>query len=286
VSKRPGQSDEPPSPIAPRDDSSAEFAKDFGQSEELASNLCDLQKLASIGVLARSIAHDFNNHLTVVLGNCSLAQSDLEPDSLSHQRLERVREAAQRCALLAEQLLVYSDPPPAGPKTVHLPHLVESLRELLKTTVGRRCELSIEAPPKLPLIEANETQLQQVLVNLATNAAESLERNSGHAVIRLGIEHASQALLSESAGTSHLPEADYVYLEVEDDGSGIAAQDRARIFDPFFTSRQPGRGLGLAAVRATVTSLGGAISVDSAPGRGTRVRVWFPQAESRSRGES
>jgi two-component system cell cycle sensor histidine kinase/response regulator CckA len=247
------------------------------EHERLETQLRDVQRLESLGVLAGTIAHNLNNQLTVILGNCSLAQADLDPDSPIRRRLDRVREAAQQSAGLAEQLLNYSGSPEAEPKSIHLPHLLESIRELLDIAVGRQCELCFEGPARVPLIVADEGQIRQVVLNLVTNAAESLERRAGHVWVRLGVDRASA---SETVSTPEERETAFVYIEVEDDGSGIEAEARARIFEPFFTSRLAGRGLGLSAVRGIVRAHGGLIELDTTPGSGTTVRVLFPQAGS------
>jgi two-component system cell cycle sensor histidine kinase/response regulator CckA len=252
------------------------------QESALEEHLRDVQKLAGLGVLSRAIAHDFNNHLTVILGNCSLAQADLDARSPLQQRLNRVREAAQHAAGLTEQLLRYAGATTSSSKSIHLPHLLDGMRHLLAATVGKRCELVVECPATLPLIEADETQLQQVIVNLLTNAAESLERKPGHAWIRLGVARPDRAPLAEAHGGGELADLDPLFIEVADDGSGISPEHRARVFEPFFTTHTPGRGLGLTAVLAIVQSHGGSIQLDSTPGQGTTVRLLWPQISSRN----
>jgi two-component system cell cycle sensor histidine kinase/response regulator CckA len=253
-----------------------------GTRDSLEAHLRDVQKLAGLGVLARAVAHDFNNHLTSILGNCSLAQSDLDSRSPVHQRLTRVREAAQHSAALTEQLLTYAGSPASSAKSIHLPHLLSNMRPLLTASVGRRCELIVESPAKLPLLEADETQLQQVIVNLLTNAAESLERKPGHAWIRLGVERADGAAPSEGEAADEFDDGDFLFMEVQDDGSGIRSEDRGRVFEPFFTTRGAGRGLGLAAVLAIVQSYGGTVELNSTPGLGTTVRVRLPRRAPRN----
>ena len=255
---------------------SGHVARAPDEERALAEHLCDVQKLAGLGVLSRAIAHDFNNHLTVILGNCSLAQADLDARSPLQQRLKRVREAAQNAAGLTEQLLNYAATTTSSAKSTHLPHLLEGMRHLLAATVGKRCELVVECPATLPLIAADETQLQQVIVNLLTNAAESLERKAGHAWIRLGVERPDRASLAEAHGATELAEVDHLFIEVADDGSGISREHLPRVFQPFFTTRTPGRGLGLTAALAIVQSHGGAITLESTPERGTTVRLLLP----------
>ncbi len=264
----------------PRDsDPGSECVKSVAKPELLQGQLREVQRLQGLGVLARTIAHDLNNHLTVILGNCSLAEAELSPDSPIRKRLGRARVAAQQSAGLAEQMQSYSGSPADGVKPIHLPHLLDSMRELMETAVGRRSQFSIEGPPRVPLIEANESQMRQLFFNLITNAGEALAGASGHVWVRFGVEPAAGC---DAIERSDLAETRYVFLEVEDDGAGIAAKDLAQIFEPFATSRVPGRGIGLAAVQTIVQSHNGRIRLDSTPGEGTTVRVLFPQAASRN----
>lgn|GEM_PF-4294315 len=245
----------------------------------LVDHLRDVQRLESLGVLADRIAHGFNNQLTVILGNASLALLETDRGSAIAERLNRIRDAAQHSSNLTEQMLIYSGKAPPALKSIHLPHLVEGIREFLEASISRNCDLQIEIASPLPLIEGDEGQLQQVAVNLVSNASDSLETKAGKAWLRVGVSHADAAYLDDTFGTSNLAPGAYVFLEVEDEGCGISADARGRIFEPFYTTRSAGRGLGLAAVLGIVQSHGGAIKLVSEEGSGTCVRALFPVSD-------
>ena len=249
------------------------------EHRHLEDHLRDVQRLESLGVLADRIAHDFNNQLTVILGNSSLALAEVGPDTPLQERLQRIRAAARHSASLTEQMLTYAGKASAALKTIHLPHLMEGMQELLEASIARHCDLDLAPTEALPLIEGDEGQLRQVAVNLVTNASESLDRRPGTVKIRTGLIDADEAYLSDTFGPSDLPEGEYIYLEVQDDGGGIATSDRGRIFEPFYTTRFSGRGLGLAAVLGIVSRHRGVIKLQSEEGRGTTIRVLLPSVK-------
>ncbi|MFP8874625.1 MAG: ATP-binding protein, partial [Myxococcota bacterium] len=246
------------------------------EHRRLEDHLRDVQRLESLGVLAERIAHDFNNQLTVILGNSSLALSEVGQDTPLQERLQRIRAAARHSASLTEQMLTYAGKASAALRTIHLPHLMEGMQELIEASIARHCDLDLSSSEALPLIEGDEGQLRQVAVNLVTNASESLNRRPGTVRIRTGLIDADAAYLRDTFGPSDLPEGEYVYLEVQDNGTGIPAGDRGRIFEPFYTTRFSGRGLGLAAVLGIVSGHRGVVKLQSEEGRGTTIRVLFP----------
>ena len=246
------------------------------ERQRLEDHLRDVQRLESLGVLSDRIAHGFNNQLTVILGNSSLALMDAEQDTPLFERLQRIRSAAQQSSNLTEQMLVYAGTATPSLKSIHLPHLVEGMRELLEASISRQCSLQLEIVSPLPLMEGDEGQLRQVAVNLVTNASESLGQEPGNAWLRVGTMYADADYLDDTFGTSDLLQGNFLYIEVEDDGSGISPADRGKIFEPFFSTRFSGRGLGLAAVLGIVQSHLGAIKLQSEPDAGTCIRILFP----------
>ncbi len=249
------------------------------ERQRLEDHLRDVQRLESLGVLSDRIAHGFNNQLTVILGNSSLALMDTEQDTALFERLQRIRLAAQQSSNLTEQMLVYAGTATPSLKSIHLPHLVEGMRELLEASISRQCSLQFEIGNPLPLMEGDEGQLRQVAVNLVTNASESLGQESGNVWFRVGTMSADADYLDDTFGTTDLAEGKFLYLEIEDDGSGISSGDRGKIFEPFFSTRFSGRGLGLAAVLGIVQSHRGAIKLQSEPGTGTCIRILFPVSD-------
>ncbi|MEN8184943.1 MAG: ATP-binding protein, partial [Myxococcota bacterium] len=244
----------------------------------LESHIRERQRLESLGVLAGGLAHDFNNVLAVVLGNSALARAELPEGSPVAARLERIRSAAQHAAGLTDQMLTYSGNASVTLKPLDLSRLLESVQELLEASLTRRGRLELRLSGEPTLVEGDETQLRQVAVNLISNAAEAMGDRPGTVWVRTGNMTADAAYLADTFGPSELPEGRYVYLEVTDSGAGIDEATRARIFEPFYTTKRSGRGLGLAAVLGIVQGHHGAIKLSSEPGRGTSIRVLLPSS--------
>jgi PAS domain S-box-containing protein len=242
----------------------------------LELQLRETQKLESLGVLAGGIAHDFNNLLVPVLGNAELLIEDLPHDSRLQAYAKDIVSAAERAAQLARQMLAYSGKGRFVLESTSLGTLVSSMRDLLRAQVGTACTLDFDLDLELPPIEGDLSQLRQVVLNLVQNAAEALPDGNGTITVRVAPRHATRALLAGTHLSTDLAEGDYVCLEVTDTGVGMDDATRERVFDPFVTSKGPGRGLGLPAVLGSIRGHGGAIRVDSRPGRGTTVTVLFP----------
>jgi PAS domain S-box-containing protein len=220
------------------------------------------QRLESLGVLAEGIAHDFNNLLTGILGSASLAAMKVPPDSPAAEQIARVLAAAERAADLTSAMLAYAGKGQFVLVPSDLNQVIEGVLPLVRTSLGKTASVQLALAPNLPSIEADESQLQQVVVNLLTNAAEADAREI---LVRTGAMAASELSPNPS-----------VFLEVKDNGTGMDEQTRSRIFDPFFTTKFTGRGLGLSAVAGIVSVHGGKIQVESARDRGTSFTVLFP----------
>ncbi len=236
------------------------------------------QRLESLGVLAGGIAHDFNNLLTVILGNSRLVYENLGEDSPLRSRLARVRSAAEQAAQLTGQMLTYAGQGTRVLERVSLSRLVQDMRLLLESCLEGGKLLDLRLDEELPAVDADPGQLRQVLLNLVLNAAESMEGQEGAVVIRTGTASADAAVLAESFGTPDLPPGRYVALEVTDTGRGIEPEQLGRLFEPFFSTKSEGRGLGLSVVLGIVRGHGGAVQVSSDPGHGTTFRVMLPPA--------
>jgi two-component system cell cycle sensor histidine kinase/response regulator CckA len=239
------------------------------------------QRFESLGLMASGIAHDFNNLLTPILGDASLALIDLPPESPVRSRLIRIQRAAHRAATLTHQLLDYAGMGSLETEPVDLSKLVHEMAELLQSAAATRTPISFDLAPDLPWVRADTAQLSQVVMNLITNAAEALDDagpEGSRIEVRSGTTRADRDALAQMFLGEDLPEGTYAYLEVEDGGCGMDAATRARVFDPFFTTKFTGRGLGLAAVLGIVRKHRGAIAMESAPGRGTCIRVLLPLA--------
>jgi PAS domain S-box-containing protein len=242
------------------------------------------QKLESLGVLAGGIAHDFNNLLVAILGNAGLALMELPADSPARQTVQAIETASQRAAELTRQMLAYSGRGQFVIEPFNVSRVVEEMAHLLEVSISKRVTLRYDFAPDLPNIDADATQVRQVIMNLIINASDAIGEQSGQILVKTGLIHADREYLQSTYLENELPEGDYVYLEVSDTGSGMDAETQARIFDPFFTTKFTGRGLGLAAVLGIVRGHHGTIRLDSEPGRGSTFRVLFP-ARSRPAAE-
>jgi signal transduction histidine kinase/CheY-like chemotaxis protein len=241
-----------------------------------------VQKLESIGVLAGGIAHDFNNLLHVVLGNADIALSRLPPRSPVREPLEEVVRATIRAADLTRQMLAYSGKGAFVIRYLDLSSEVREMATLLRTAISKQASLVWELALNLPAINADPTQIRQVLMNLITNASDALRDASGTITLRTGVVRREELNDPKFGGSLDREEARrdgdelLVYLEVSDTGAGMAPDTLQRIFDPFFSTKFAGRGLGLAAVMGIVQSHLGLIRIRTEPGQGTSFRVLFP----------
>jgi PAS domain S-box-containing protein len=234
------------------------------------------QKLESLGVLAAGIAHDFNNMLGSIFAEADLAFAELPVDSPGRDNLDRICAVTMRASEVLNLLMAYAGGKgdQAAFETVDLSLLVQEMLELLRVSISKKATLKTSFAPNCPPVHGNPTQIRRVVMNLVTNASEALGDREGSihtsiACIRVG----ARPRLDGMAG---LPDRDYVLLEISDTGCGMSPQAQARAFDPFYTTKSVGRGLGLAAAQGIVRSHGGAIHVVSAPGRGTTFRIFMP----------
>ncbi len=252
----------------------------LADEQRTAERLRQTQKLESLGILAGGIAHDFNNLLTGIIGNISLA---LEREPLASPRriyLQDAIRASERAADLTRQLLAYSGKGRFTIQRVDVSDLVRQIYSLIQTSTSKNVRVMLNLSSSLPPVEADTTQLQQIVMNLIINAAEAIgPEKDGLVVVQTGHTRVDAEFLRGTLGAEGAVPGDYVYIEVRDTGCGIDEATLQKIFDPFFTTKFMGRGLGLAAVLGIVGSHHGALKVDSVPGRGTSFRVLLPTAD-------
>ena len=233
------------------------------------------QKLESLGVLCSGLAHRFNNSIGAIIAEADLALSELELRSAARGNVERINAVAMRTADIISLLTVYANAEPSiPPMPVNVSGVVEETVQLMKATISRNITFGTELASRLPSVAADGSQIRQVVMNLLTNACESLPNGNGS--VNVSTSYASISPQSSATDHAGLPAGNYVRLSVADSGCGIRPDARTKIFDPFYTTKFPGRGLGLAAVQGIVRSLGGGIEVESEPGRGSTFKVLFP----------
>ncbi len=252
------------------------ITRDITQRKRLQAQIQHAQKLESLGVLAGGIAHDFNNLLMGILGNASLALMELRTQSKARHNVEQIETAAMRAAELSRQMLAYSGKGKFVIEPICISSLVEEMTHLLGASISKKAVLKYHFADNLPLIEGDATQLRQVIMNLITNASEAIGDKSGIITVGTGVMEADQSYLADTYVNDELPRGSYVYLEVSDTGCGMDQETQKKIFDPFFTKKFMGRGLGLAAVLGIIRGHNGAIKVYSEVGKGSTVKVLFP----------
>ncbi|HQR05182.1 MAG TPA: PAS domain S-box protein [Gemmatales bacterium] len=238
--------------------------------------ILEMQKLESLGLLAGGLAHDFNNQLTVILGHTNLVQMKLKENETVQGLIQPIEQAARHSMDLCQQMLSFAGRGKIKVNQVNLTQLIEELSGLLKIAGTKKARLVFELSESLPLLQAEEAQLRQVLINLVSNSAESLPSDQvGTITVKTGVIHIDETYKNAEI-TLELPKGDYAYLDVTDTGAGMDVNTRRRVFEPFFTTKPTGRGLGLPAVLGIVRSHGGAIEVTSKLRHGTTFRVFLP----------
>ncbi len=237
------------------------------------------QKLEGLGTLAGGIAHDFNNMLMAIAGNVKMATTDLSNENPVQEYLTEISKAAARATDLVRRILAFSRPQELKREVIALQPVVEEALKLVRATLPAWIEFRTEFVPSLPAILADATQIHQVIVNLATNAAHAIGQKSG--LIQFRLDECSMAE-AELRPRYEGPPGRFVRLAVSDSGCGIERVVLDRIFDPFFTTKAPGEGtgLGLSVVHGIITNHGGTVHVYSDPGRGTAFHLYFPAVGS------
>jgi two-component system, cell cycle sensor histidine kinase and response regulator CckA len=245
---------------------------------EIERKMLEAQRLESLGLLAGGVAHDFNNLLVGILGNASLAQSELEPTSPVQHYLTAIELAGRQAADLARQMLAYSGRGRLEIRTLDVHELISETLQLLQRSISRRVAVAVDLHATTRNVAGDASQIRQVVMNLTLNAAEAIGDASGRVAVSTRSVELRDAEVRDHAGAHSLLRGSYFVIEVRDTGCGMDSDTLARIFDPFFTTKFTGRGLGLAAVHGIVRSHAGAITVDSEPGAGTCFRVYLPIA--------
>ena len=251
---------------------------------EMERKLLQSQKLESLGVLSGGIAHDFNNLLAVIIGNIELAQDSFFNSSEKELFLERAMSASTKSARLVRQMLDYSGKGAFEINEVNLSELVENNIDMYRMTVPKNISLNIDRSDDDIFIKADSSQIQQVIMNLIINASEALAGVHGAIDVTTGGQYCDEEILSRSLLPEKLQAQDMAFIRISDNGIGMDAETVARIFDPFFSTKFVGRGLGMSVIHGVVRGHNGAVTIDSQPGSGTTITVYLPLFDRRSPG--
>ena len=246
-------------------------------NEEMDRQMQQTQKVESLGVLAGGVAHDFNNLLTPILGYVDLVRPHVQGEEAA-EYLGKMQEAGERLAELCSQMLTYSGKGQFLKVPLDLNRQLSGFKDLARATVPRTTALDFNLAGTLPPVLADETQVNQVVLNLLINASEAMTDARGEVKITTGTED----LAADDAGVRFCEQAvsgRYVFVEVEDNGIGISPENLQKMFEPFFTTKFEGRGLGMAVVYGILKAHQGAIRIVSELGKGTRIRAYFPIEE-------
>ena len=241
-----------------------------------ADQLRQAQKMEAVGRLAGGVAHDFNNLLTAILGYAELLLHRRDLDPSGHQHVEMIQKAGRQAAAVTHQLLAFSRKQVLQPRVIDLNDLVADFEKILKRVIGEHIELDVQAYAEQGRVRADPNQIEQVILNLGVNARDAMMPKGGRLTIRT-----ANLTLDAGAARRLSPEmaaGPYVLLEVSDTGMGMDEEVKSKIFEPFYTTKGPGKGtgLGLATVYGIVKQSGGSIVVDSAPGAGSTFRIYLP----------
>ncbi len=254
------------------------FLIDVTERKNLEAQFSQSQKMQAVGQLAGGVAHDFNNLLTAIIGFCDLLLLRSRPGDPAFGDIMQIKQNANRAANLVRQLLAFSRQQTLQPRVIDITDVLVELSHLLRRLIGENIELEFGHGRDLGLVKVDQGQLEQVVINLAVNARDAMP-NGGRLTIRTANVRPAQAL---RRGHEVMPAGDYVLIEVRDTGIGIAPDNLARIFEPFFSTKEvgSGTGLGLSTVYGIVKQTGGFVFVDSNPGAGTAFEIYLPRHQA------
>jgi len=237
------------------------------------------QKLESLGVLSGGIAHDFNNILAIIIGYCGLIKMDYETVG---NNIEEIEKAAERAAGLCRQMLAYAGKAQLTKTQVNMRMLVDEMVTMLKSTLPQNAVITSDLPSDLPFIDADASQLRQIVMNLIINASEAIGKEQGEIHVSLAKTTVIAGKSDKDYNGKAIPPGVYICLKVTDSGCGMDEETKWRIFEPFYTTKFTGRGLGMSAVLGIINSHGGALQLFSQLGQGTTFKIYLPAQKSDS----
>jgi len=244
------------------------------ETTKLEGQLLQLQKMETIGTLAGGIAHDFNNILTPILGYTEMALEELSEESILRYDIEQINSAAIRGKDLVQQILTFSRQVDFDKKPLQLDNIVREVLKLIRASFPSNIEIQQDLDPSCGTVLADSTQMHQIIMNLCTNAYHAMMNNGGVLTVQLD----KQSVVSgQVKGLTKIQKGTYVKLTIEDTGHGMDKRTIERIFEPFFTKKEVGSGLGLSVVHGIVSNYNGTIVVESEPGKGSTFMIYLPQ---------
>lgn len=256
------------------------YLADVTRRREIESQLLQAQKMESLGILAGSIAHDFNNIISVIQGYTDIILREMDPDSPLRRHVEKIKQANKQAGLLIQQIQSFSRKQEIQPQVFQINDAIHNIEEMLCRLISKKICLVFDLPPDLPPVKMDPVQVEQVIMNLAVNARDAMLPKGGTLTIRTGAVTLDAKQLQ---GLETVSPGAFILLEIQDTGIGMDEAIRARIFEPFFTTkeRDKGTGLGLSIVYGIVKQNKGLIQVESTPGKGTTFRIYFPAMPAR-----
>ncbi len=257
--------------------------RDLTERRRLEEQIQQTKRLESLGLLAGGIAHDFNNLLVAIMGNADLAETVLEPDHPARDHVEEVLRASQRAADLCQQMLAYAGKGRSTVEPVDLNEVVQEMADLMEVSLPPTAELTLRLAPRLPAVMGDVVQLRQVVLNLLTNAADAVGARRGWIELVTFRSEFDPVGETEAVVDARPDAGPWVGIRVADTGIGMDEETRQRIFDPFFSTKARGRGLGLAAVLGIVRGHQGALTLRTTEGRGSEIQVLLPALPSERR---
>ena len=250
---------------------------DVTDRRRLMDELQHVRKMEAIGTLVGGVAHDFNNLLSIILGNMELALDEVPQWSAARENLKEIQTAGLRARDVVRQLLSFSRKSDISRSAVYLQEIVQEAGHLLRALIPTSIEIKTDMQPLILPIKADPTQIQQIIINLSTNGAHAMEEK-GTGVLTIALENVLLDASMDIPGYGNMAPGKYVTLSVTDTGHGIDASIQQKLFDPYFTTKEVGKGtgMGLSVVHGIVKSHDAAVKVETQPGKGTTVTVFFP----------
>ncbi len=253
--------------------------------KKLEQKMQQAQKLESLGILAGGIAHDFNNLLLGIMGNADIMFYELSDGSPLQHRLLEIKRAAKRASELTNQMLAYSGKGSFKIELIDINDVIFEMESLLETSISKKIKLSYELSTGLKLIRGDITQIRQIIMNLILNASEAIGNASGSITLMTYLTECNDEMIDHLAMNYSMKPGTHLCMEISDTGCGILPEKIKQIFDPFYTTKFTGRGLGLAAVSGIIKSHNAGLIVESEPGKGTTFRVYFPVVDEEASGK-